>query len=358
MQNTKKKVSLLTFNNALSYGAVLQTYALVKALENLNLTVEIIDFRAPFLPPVPTGFWSLKTYYNIDRLRKEILFSRFRKKYLNIKTKTIWSKTALHKYIFEADYYIVGSDQVWNPDITKKYAFNYFLDFVQGNKISYAASFGKSKWDYSSEFNQKISNLLKQFNSISVRENSGALILKEAFGLSAEVVLDPTLLYADFTELLPEYTLKQQIAAFQVNYSPEFLGFAESIQNKLLQPVYLIDSTIKTKNIHAVPYPTVQVWLRYIAESSLILTDSFHGVAFSIIYKKNFIVLKSNEKRFSRIKDLLSELGLEKRIVESLNDLGNHLQLFSPIDYEIVDSELLNLRKCSLNFLKSALRIN
>jgi len=147
-----KRINLLTFNRALSYGAVMQTYAMVGVLKSLGYEVEIIDFQAPFLPPKPTGIWTLKTYYNLTRLRKELLFRGFHRKYLNNKTSTVYTSRSLFKCKFNADYYIVGSDQVWNPDITKRHSKRFFLDFVEGKKIAYAASFGKSTWEHPVRF--------------------------------------------------------------------------------------------------------------------------------------------------------------------------------------------------------------
>lgn len=355
MELKKTKVNLLTFNSALSYGAVLQTYALVKAMENLGCNVELIDFRAPFLPPVPTGLWTLKVNYNLSRLRKELLFRKFRLEHLNKKTKSLNSVKALRKHQFNADYYVVGSDQVWNPDITKKYAKTYFFDFVKGNKISYAASFGMEKWNYPENFTNEIRNHLIDFQAISVRETQGVDIINEKFGLKAEAVLDPTLLNPDFSKILPEYVHKEQIAVISVNNDPLLIKLATSIQKLVKIPAYLLDSKTGGDQIFPVPFPQVKDWIRYIAESSFIVTDSFHGVALSIIYHKNFITINANPKRFVRIQDLVNKLSLQNRIIKSQKDILENTNWMTPIDYELVDIKLGKLRENSLNFLKSAL---
>lgn len=355
MEQSKLKVNLLTFNSALSYGAVLQTYALVTALENLNCEVELIDFRAPFLPAIPTGIWSLRHNYNLSRIKKELLFRKFRKEHLSQKTKALYSENALTKFPFNADYYIVGSDQVWNPDITKKYAKFYFFDFIKGNKISYAASFGKEVWDYNESFTREISDLLTDFNAISVRETQGIGILNENFGLQGVTVLDPTLLNPDFSLILPDYIKKEQIAAISVNNNPLFIQLVFKVQQKLKVPAYVVDLKIKGDQIIPVTFPQVKDWIRYIAESSFIVTDSFHGVALSIIYHKKFVVVNANPKRFVRIKDLLNKLELQHRIISSQKDIIENNDWLTPINYKAVDMKLEKLREDSLNFLKSAL---
>lgn len=351
----KTKVNLLTFNNALSYGAVLQTYALIKALEKLNCNVELIDYRAPFIPPIPTGLWTLRTNYNLSRLKKELLFAKFRSEHLANKTNTINTLKALNKQHFNADFYIVGSDQVWNPDITKKYAKTYFFDFFKGNKISYAASFGKEDWDYNESFTREIKELLTDFKAISVRETQGIEILNEKFGLNGVTVLDPTLLNPDFSKILPEHTKKEQIAAISVNKDPLFINLVSVVQQKLKIPAYVVDSKAKGDQIIPVPFPQVKDWIRYIAESSFIVTDSFHGVALSLIYHKNFIVVNANPKRFVRIKDLLNKLELQHIIVGSQKDIVDTTGWLAPINYKEVDMKLEKLREKSLNFLKSAI---
>lgn len=348
----KTKVNLLTFNNALSYGAVLQTYALIRALEKLNCNVELIDYRAPFIPPIPTGLWTLRTNYNLSRLKKELLFAKFRSEHLANKTNTINTLKALNKQHFNADLYVVGSDQVWNPDITKKYVLNYFFDFVKGNKISYAASFGKEEWNYPVTFTDEVKRLLSEFKEISVRESQSVSLVNEKFMLTAENVLDPTLLHTDFSGILTTYTQKQQIACFKLQYDTAFFELVAEAQNRLELPVFAIDTIKKYKSITPVPFPAVKDWIRYMAESSFIITDSFHGVAFSIIFRKNFVVINANPKRFVRIADLLNKLQLENRIIHDIREINSSEAWKEQINYESVDEVLKVLRDKSYDFLK------
>lgn len=355
MSRNKLKINLLTFNSALSYGAVLQTYALARVLEELDCDVEIIDFRAPFLPPVPTGLWSLKTYYSLTRFRKEILFYRFRKKYLNKKTRAIYSLEGLKKFKFEADYFVVGSDQVWNPDITKKYAAVYFLDFVKGKKLSYAASFGKNHWNYDETFNKTIIRLLNDFSAISVREEDSLKILSGKFGQHGTAVLDPTLLLKDYSEFVPDFVIKDQISCISVNNSKTPLIITSKIQEELGLPAFVLDAKKLYNRVLPVPFISVQDWLKYIAESKLVITDSFHGVAFCIIFQKQFIAIKTHPARFIRIKDLLDRLGLSDRIFERTDMNGISELIRKEIDYSAVNLKLHEMKIRSMNFLREHL---
>lgn len=348
-----KKVNILTFNSALSYGAVLQTYALSLFLQRKGFQVEIIDFRVPFLTPMPLKIWILKAYYNFRRLKKYLVFKKFSKKFLSNKTKSFLTIKSIMNSNFYADYYIVGSDQVWNPDITKENYLIYFFSFLKNKEIliSYAASFGNSDWNYDETVTNKVQYYLKRFKAISVREKSAISILENKFKISSEFVLDPTLLLNDFNELLPQFTTKDQIVGFKLENDIEFLDFTLKLgQIANLMPV-VIDTNLKMHNLLTYSYPSVLEWLKFIAESKLVVTDSFHGIAFCLIYKKDFIVIKGNLKRFSRINDLLTILNLTDRIIDNYEDERINQICKKEIDYNIIDLILDEYRQKSEFFL-------
>jgi hypothetical protein len=354
----RKKINILTFNRALSYGAILQAYALVRVLESLDFDVEIIDFQAPFLPPRPTGIWSLKTYYGVARIRKELMFRTFHRKYLTNKTKAFYTLKSLQKHKFDADFYIVGSDQVWNPDITKNYMQTYFLDFVDGIKISYAASFGKGKWETNEKSIIEISNLLSQFNSISVREANGLGVLRRYFEMTGEQVLDPTLLYKDFSELSTgSESMNEGLVCYNVNHDNRFLDMVDSLSEKLnLSPVILGRTSNDTK-YKSLPYTSVINFLRYMAGSRFVFTDSYHGVIFSILYRKDFLVINNHPERFDRILDLLEHLNLKDRIINYSEGTVDEHSLKMSVDYINVYRKLESLREKSMDFLKESLSV-
>lgn len=196
-------INLLTMHYSLNNGAVLQTFATCQVLKQLGHKVVIINFQDKGrLRKFYGGFRGV--FFTI----KQILFNRFRKEYFAPMTLKMNEIDA--NKIPEADVYIVGSDQVWNQNITGQYLLHYFLDFapVFAKKISFASSFGSDEFIASPDLKCKSIDLLRNFNSISVREESGVTICK-SFGIDAVEVLDPTLLL-DHYELLFNIKIKPQ----------------------------------------------------------------------------------------------------------------------------------------------------
>jgi hypothetical protein len=348
VQKSVKKISLLTFHRALSYGAVLQTYALIKELKSMGHDVEIIDFQLPFLPKTPTGLWSLKKYFGFEKLKKEWVFYTFRQKYFKSKTKKFLSLNAIKKSNFDSDIYIVGSDQVWNPRITKSSLYIYFFNFLKGVKLSYAASFGTDSWDLNENETNKIKNYLKDFRALSVRENSGQEIIENVFGLNAKTVLDPTLVWADYSNMIKPIKYKNYIFCFKVNYDILFINKAIEIGLKLNKEVVFVGDNLKYPNSTSINNPSVEEWISLLYNSDFVFTDSFHGLCFSLNFKKNFIMYNANKERFTRIDSLLKMLNIEDRIYKSTINFTENL---NPINYEKVDELLNSLKINSQKFL-------
>jgi hypothetical protein len=276
---------------------------------------------------------------------------------LSNKTKAFYSYRSLKKFHFNADYYVVGSDQVWNPDITKNYAVQYFLDFVNGKKISYAASFGKSEWNCNPKLTKEINDQLTCFSSISVREIEGLTILKECFKRNGSHVLDPTLLFNDYQKLhTHNRKYKGALLCYNVNPDINFLRLIEEISEKSEFPAILIGTRSKNKNIKSLPFVKVQEFLGLFSDASLVITDSYHGVIFSIINKKDFYVINNHVGRFSRIKNLLQSLGLCDRIIDYGFSEGSSQLLNCNIDYSNVYEKLERLRLKSIDFLRDSLQ--
>ena len=182
------KISILTFSKESNFGANLQCYALCKVLQGMGHQVDIIDIQLPKI--------KFSWYTTLLQIPQDILFFLFRKKHLNYFTKKYKTADQLQKGQHKSDLYIVGSDQVWNPDITKRLApLVYFFSFLPDDvrRISYAASFGKESWQ-SPTLTDKVKMLLHKFNAVGVREQTGVSICKDTFGIDARLVADPTLL--------------------------------------------------------------------------------------------------------------------------------------------------------------------
>lgn len=336
------RINLLTRHSGESYGAVLQTYATCKILQSLGHEVTIINLIEKK---------RLKRYFfvrSISSYPKYINFWRFKSKNYPKRTRLMMKINT--KKIPESDYTIVGSDQVWKSLITKENKLSYFLDFAEGTKrLSLASSFGCNQWEEDDDYTEKVKECLTAFSAVSVREPIGVEICRNTFGIDATCLVDPTIAWGNYDAFIKKQK-KEQIACFILNIdNPLFYKVVDGLVNKTQYEALVLDyyagSKYKyLKNSEKSP----ERWLNEIYNSEFVITDSFHGVAFSILFKKQFFVVLANEKAFVRIGSLLKKVGLEDRVISSLDDLNNRLQdLLTPIDYRHVE---IVLKKESLNY--------
>lgn len=335
-----KKIGILTFHDEPNYGAFLQTYALSEAVKALGYHVEIIDLR-------------ISGEYKYSRLMKllspliwRLIFESARAKFLNRSTITYRSSDDLFKYTPDCDVYILGSDQVWNKDITRDLKYSYFFDFVPEGKIicSYASSFGTQEWFFDDEETDKIRALLKRFSNVAVRESSAVSMCKTYCDVDAVEVLDPTLLVSDYSTLLSSEPKKtNKMVCFKFNQGPSFYNFLESFKLKVDYKISILAKTKPVKGLGNIPLPSIGRWLMSIAEAELVLTDSYHAMLFSIIFKKQFIVLPANTKNFNRLSELLEELGLSDRIFYTYEEVLSDDRWKNQINFSDVH-ELLSVK--------------
>ena len=334
-------IKILTFSQAPNYGALLQCYALSKILKNMNHNVELVN--------IPFDYMNSFNY----KIRKVLLFgfvNKFHEQYLP-------NSVTLNNLDFDATY-IVGSDQVWNITITNESYLRYFFDFLPNDtkRISYAASFGTDQWSFKDK-SQKIKELLNKFSSISVRESEGVKICNENFDVNADLVLDPTLLLEDYTELTGSINIKNNLIGYKLNPDKKWRELLKLIADKkALNIVDLFPNKVPfLSDLGGFnrKFLDVPIWLKNIAESSFVVTDSFHGTIFSILFKKNFIVVPSVKERMGRVKSLLKILDIESRYYDSMDDVYLNDSWLSEIDYDKVFVKLDYYRKQSLSYLKS-----
>ena len=344
-----QRISILTFALGDNYGAVLQAYALGEILKYKGYKVTYISLT-----------WSTWKYRMLSIFtpthRK---FSQFRQKYLANFTKRCKDLKDLMILVKDPDdLYIVGSDQVWNPSITNKRSLYYFFNFLPDGvkRASYAASFGVDNWEQDN-LKGEVKKLLKKFSIISVREESGINICKNTFGIkSVFKTLDPTLLLSDYKRLISPSRHKDKIVSFIFNPNKGCYDLLGKIKKRLGRQVLFMDLIRLRFNYHILKfdwslYNSPEEWLSNIAAASYIVTDSFHCVVFSIIFKRQFIYLNTNPILGDRIKSLLEPLGLTERIYNSPtkvldNDIWN-----TPINYEQVYLKLNDLRQYSMEIL-------
>lgn len=364
-----KRIGIITFHDADNYGAVLQAYALTQSIKNikLDLQVEIINYKMPFIlrSYKLIKFKNKNIYIFIRTLLssvinlkvrsiKKLKFKSFRKRYMSLSDNVYYKAKEINGY----DAYIVGSDQVWNSDITG-YEAVFFLDFCNDSaqKISYAASIGKNKLSESDVdfIKQHINNL----DFISVREDNAVELIKAFTNKKVSRVLDPTFLLGEYewAKLVSDKKITQDfILLYMVSMNEEALKVADLISKMMKLPVWYINDSYKKdkykfKHIRGIgPLE----FLNLFKNAKFIVTTSFHGTAFSIIFNKNFVTVPY-KRTSSRMVDLLKRIKLEKRIIETSSEIDNKYEF--NIDYTIPNGILKQEKEQSLMFLKEALQL-
>lgn len=349
-----KTVGILTFQYSDNFGSELQCYALKKSIENLcDYKVEIINY----------SYLELRNYFETENLKQKFedkleKFKKFREKYFSLSGDLMFSinKNNYPKY----DYYIVGSDTVWQTPQTNNDA-TFFLDFVthDAKKIAYAAS---------SAGNPSINEMLfkkylSSFDDISVREQSLKENIKKFVSKEVAVTLDPTLLLTsgDYDKLI-----KNNNSNHEENYillylvyggynTPYIVNFTNMIARKYNMEIKHFFPTLPgyifQNKSESFAFAGVEEFLELIKNSSVIITNSFHGTAFSLIYNKPFYSFY-NKKGGERIEHILNKCNLTDRMIKQYLPLN---KVSFDINWEQVNIIIEYEKKNSLGFLKNAL---
>ncbi|MGR3812136.1 polysaccharide pyruvyl transferase family protein [Jiulongibacter sp. NS-SX5] len=346
------KISILTFHKANNYGALLQCYALSSVLKSKGHSVELLNFNLHKTSLSRSVKAKLRNYIYTKRLDK------FRTEKLPLESCLYNSFEDLQRKQPKADLFIVGSDQVWNYDITKDDLGIYFFNFLEGSisRMAYAASFGLSNWNLG-EREQEIAGYLGKFLAIGIREKEGLNILKSKFNIEAHNVLDPTLLLNDYSGLIkPALNKNENLVGYKFEKGGEWLDVLKYLSGETLtKPVSLNDNVLH-KGILSIPIPRVEKWLSSLYNSAFIITDSFHCMVFAIIFKKQFIAMPANPKRVGRMKSLLESLNLENRFYNDYDEIYSRSDWREEIDFIAVHKKLEVLRSYSFEFLDEALK--
>ncbi len=229
------KVSLLTFHKALNYGAMMQTFATYKTIEKMGHEVELVDLRIP----EQKSFLSL-VFVQIRRF----FANRFVRKYYPNLSANYSCLEDLRATPPEADYYVVGSDQVWNTSITRENYLAFFLDFgdLKIPRFAFSSSFSTEKIEVFDQQKENIKRCLSNFTGIAVREESGKRICESLLpisrGIDVEIVLDPTfLLGKEYYDIIGNVTLKNQILVYKLFDDTSFNQLALSIGKCFKMPL-------------------------------------------------------------------------------------------------------------------------
>ncbi|WP_027218668.1 polysaccharide pyruvyl transferase family protein [Butyrivibrio fibrisolvens] len=311
------KAAIVTLTKQYNYGNSLQNYAVQTVLQRLGIEAETIlyDFR-PIKKRITQTIKGIINW-NAPEIKRKRAFDCFEKQHINIspiKNLVKKSKFAERRY----DYFLVGSDQVWNPSWYRKHMDNvYLLDFTTDDKkISYAPSFGIEKlpdiWE------SRFANGLKQFKAISVREEAGVNIVRTLTGITPIVVIDPTMMISagDWSRISkrPDLQLEEK---YILTY---FLGDTPSNVQELCFRKQNDYQTVELKRVDddKTIDPSEFLWL--VEHAQLVLTDSFHACVFSFLFNKPFQVYDRQDAELcmnSRLDSFLRLFGLERKYVGS-----------------------------------------
>lgn len=353
------KIGILTFHNVLNYGAVLQTYALQQnILKNDNVEVNVLDYNSP---EVTYGY----SYHNLLKnplmaipkayilRRKKVVFNDFAKNYLKL-SDVRYDSNNIKQANDYYDAFIVGSDQVWNYNITKCDT-TYLLDFAdEGKRFSYAASLGLNKIE--GKYVPIYRECLKKFSGISVREVEGQNVILNQLKLeNCYVNVDPTLLLSkkEWDELAAPRIIKgKYILVYSIKYSEDLIQTAKKIAKEKGCKVAFISSKI-IKGVESISNPTVSEFLSLFKYADFTAVNSFHGTVFSIIFNKKMLVeLVYKDGRNARIENLLEKCVLTNQIYKE----NNYSCIYNDINWGVVDLAVSQEQVLARNYLRKIIK--
>ncbi len=344
------KVGILTHQQHINYGGILQCFALstyLKLLGHEPLVIRRVPNRSNIIKRILRFFLKkigLKRFNQVLPDRAANVRS-FVDENLN-RTAVIDSHSLMNKVCsqYQLEAVLVGSDQVWRRDFAINYGFDYFLDFVPSNviKASYAASFGLNTWDYTNDESKIIKGLLQDFRGISVREKEAVDLCKSHLEMDAELLIDPTMLLND--SIYGKYSSDRIIQDKYVFVY--WLGDLNDISKDVSEYESLgyKVKVITLRGNHVVD--SVEDWLSYIKYADIVLTDSFHGCVFSMLFHKQFVAYCNKAGGYGRIQSLFESMGI-------LDKLENPKM---NVDYTIVDNQMEALRAKANNYLQKILQ--
>lgn len=344
------RVGIYTIHACNNFGAVLQAYATVTYIKRLGYKAEIVDITTQ---EAEKGFRYLGKWNTIKgflsnifsclnpRIKKKTAnFSRFRKKLTLSRRFYNYSEYASNPISY--DVHLVGSDQVWNVENGLGDKF-YFLPFLSSKecKVSFASSFGNI--EAAKSYKEEITNLLSSFTCISVREEDACKFLTDECHIGASNVLDPTFLLSDkdWDNVADQKRLinKPYILYYGFDRGANVGEILKSVKQQTSFLLVGISVTTHSPYKFDLFYQEAgpAEFLSLIKNAHLVITSSFHGMALSLNYRKDFIVIK-NGTRMSRMESVLTQFGLTERIVSSKKELNEIIT--TPIDYSQIESSI------------------
>ena len=367
------KITTITCHDVYNFGSSLQAFALMKYLQNLGHDVKIIDYTPDYLserhplfnisPKIKNKNFILKLIYLVIKLPGRLIslkgkysFDLFKKNYLNITEERYYNNSELKENPPIADVYIAGSDQIWNTLYENGKDPAFYLDFAppEATRVSYAASF--SIPEILPEYKDFVKSMIEKIDHVSVRERNGLDILKSIMINDGSHVLDPVFLLSknEWLELVNENFDEKYILVYDFDNTPFIKQFVKDISLKKNLKIYAMNNYAKTEYCHRDFYNSgPQTFLSLIKNAELVVGNSFHATAFSLIFEKQFYVFdRQTQNVNSRMLDLVDLCQLNDRYIysEHIESKINH------IDYKPVNKILNQYIEKSKRFLTDSLK--
>lgn len=364
------KAGLLTYHFSDNYGALYQAYGLQRWLRGRGIDAEFINYHPAYVEeggpldrPWMPSLWRKNAtilYMKQAHLRRKLfgdkaqreLFESFRHDVLGVNGPRLKRAQDLAPQMSQYDMLFCGSDQIWNPSIQRGLDPVYFLDIPlaeHARKVAYAPSFGRGVIE--PEYNSELNTLVGKLDGISVREATGLDVL-EAAGITRElacVVPDPTVLLGGFEELLGD------------DVTPDGSVFCYALRTDQVIRDVAMETARLTGGALRAPRTTHQrwgdigqgitpgpvEWLQTLARAQVVVSNSFHGVALSVVLNRPFIAVGLPGKRAkmnARVQNLLHITGLTDRILDNTNRARVRALLEAPIDWEAANARLVAVR--------------
>lgn len=335
-----------------NYGSTLTSFAINRTLKNLGKTVLMLEY-----PKMPTelpegkryGIEFARHFYDVS----DVLHGDYR------------------RFNALCDTFLCGSDQLWNYDCNRFFGYGYFFfDFVNNKKkkIAYATSFGRDTENYPDPQKLRVGYYLSKFDAISVREKSGVDVCRDSFGVDATHVLDPVFLcdmasYEEAIALSRVEPAERYVLSYLLDVTPEKLEAVRITARELGLPYYIILDGQKdiAKCKEEIDDPNIvnpiriEDWLKYFRNAAYVVTDSFHGFCYSIIFHRPMSVFANRYRGMARFETICDLTGLHNRLVFNLDEFNERNLHRVQIDFDAVDGKLSPMKAFSLQWLKNAL---
>lgn len=347
------KIAILTLPLNHNYGGIIQNYALQTVLKEMGHEVETINIKPKIKLTLKRAvylyskrllnkilgkdnsiiFLERKRYKDKVIIEKEV--NKFIEKNIHI-TLPFETKKDFFKYNFDKyDTIVVGSDQVWRIPYAYPGIETYFLDFINNNKeikkVALSASFGTDKVEFSIPQINICGELIKDFEIVTVREQSAISLIKDTYKWKCKTepihTLDPTMMLdkEDYIKISSSYAKdndKGGLFYYILDMNEEKMNLINRISTDLNLKPFTVSpkSNNLSDNVEERIIPPLEEWLQAFNRASFVFTDSFHGSVFSIIFNKEFITIGNKYRGMSRFNSLMNQFNLQDRLITSLKD--------------------------------------